>query len=337
MANIEQYLVPGASLLRESDETDQGWRDLITLSQILKEAKKEGKEVRYLEGRSIALIFEKTSTRTRCAFQVAAADQGASTTYLGPTGSQIGHKESIQDTAKVLGRFYDGIEYRGDKQKNVKILAKYSGVPVWNGLTDIWHPTQMLADALTMVENAGGKDFSDISYSYVGDARFNMGRSLLMSGAMLGSDVRIVAPKKLWPDKKVIKQAQRRAEVTGAKITITDEVDAVHGSDYVHTDVWVSMGEPMEVWEERINLLLPYRVDDDLMDMAGKKAKFMHCLPAFHDLKTTMGRRIYDMFGLDGIEVTNEVFNSPHSLVFDQAENRLHTIKAVMVRALGRV
>ncbi len=337
MTDISAFLRPGANLLCELNETNQSWRELIELSRILKDAKKQDREVQTMKGLNIALIFAKTSTRTRCAFEVAAADQGASTTYLDPSGSQMGHKESIEDTAKVLGRFYDGIEYRGDSQEAVETLASDSGVPVWNGLTDDWHPTQMLADSLTMLEYSDGRDFSEISYAYVGDARFNMGRSLLINGSMLGCDVRIIAPKNLWPDQEVIDEALARAEESGAKITVTDDVNAIEGVDFVHTDVWVSMGEPKEVWEERISELLPYRVTEQLMARAGEQAKFMHCLPAFHDLNTTIGRQIYEEFGLDGIEVTDEVFSSPRSVVFDQAENRMHTIKAVMVRSLGRI
>ena len=336
MTDIESYFQPGANLLRELDETDEQWRDLITLSALLKAANKEGRETKYLRGRNIALIFAKTSTRTRCAFEVAAADQGAFTTYLDPSGSQLGHKESVEDTGKVLGRFYDGIEYRGDDQEAVETLARCSGVPVWNGLTDDWHPTQMLADSLTMLEHSHGRDFKEISYAFVGDARFNMGRSLLINGAMLGCDVRIIAPKHLWPDQSVVDKAFERALSTGAKITITDDVKAVEGVDFVHADVWVSMGESKDVWAERIEELQPYRVTQDLMDLAGPQAKFMHCLPSFHDLNTTVGQDIFDDFGLDGIEVSNEVFEGPRSIVFDQAENRMHTIKAVMVRSLGQ-
>lgn len=336
MTDITPYLRPGSNLLRELDESSEQWLQLIELAALLKKATKSGNEVQYLKGRNIALIFAKTSTRTRCAFEVAAADQGASTTYLDPSGSQLGHKESIADTAKVLGRFYDGIEYRGDDQEAVKILARESGVPVWNGLTDDWHPTQMLADSLTMKEHAGGRDFSQIAYAYVGDARFNMGRSLLINGAILGCDVRIIAPEELWPEQSVVEKAYEIAMSTGARITITEEVDQVEGVDFVHTDVWVSMGEPKEVWAQRIAELQPYRVTEALMEKAGPNAKFMHCLPAFHDLNTTIGQDIFDDFGLDGIEVTDEVFNGPRSIVFDQAENRMHTIKAVMVRSLGK-
>ncbi len=337
MTNISKYLIPGADLLCELDETDEQWRNLIDLAAILKAAKREGREVQYMSGRNIALIFEKTSTRTRCAFEVAAADQGASTTYLDPSGSQMGHKESVEDTAKVLGRFFDGIEFRGERQRSVEILAADSGVPVWNGLTEKWHPTQMLADSLTMLEHSPGKDFNQISYAYVGDARFNMGRSLLINGAMLGCDVRIIAPKELQPDAECIEQAMERAQQSGATITVTDDIAAIEGVDFVHTDVWVSMGEPKEVWKERIELLTPYKVTSELMDLAGPDALFMHCLPAFHDLNTSVGREVFEDFGVEGIEVTDEVFSGPRSVVFDQAENRMHTIKAVMVRSLGCV
>lgn len=337
MADISEYLKQGSHLLKEEDETPQGWRSLIELAAILKEQKKAGSEVQYLRGRNIVLVFAKTSTRTRCAFEVAAADQGASTTYLDPQGSQMGHKESISDTAHVLGRFFDAIEFRGDDQAQVEILAADSGVPVWNGLTAQWHPTQMLADSLTMAEHSQGRPLSEITYSYVGDSRYNMGRSLLINGALLGSDVRIIAPRELWPDLEVVERAKEIAVETGAKITVTDDVSMVEGSDFVHTDIWVSMGEPKEVWAERITLLKPYRVDEAMMKLAGPSAKFMHCLPAFHDLNTTVGREIFEEFGLDGIEVTDEVFSGPRSVVFDQAENRLHTIKAVMVRSLGSI
>lgn len=333
---ITDFFDPGMHLLKESDFTPSQWREMIDLAAALKAAKYEGNETQYLKGKIIALIFAKTSTRTRCAFEVAAADQGAHTTYLDPSGSQMGHKESIEDTARVLGRFYDGIEYRGDHQSTVATLAAEAGVPVWNGLTDEWHPTQMLADSLTMLEYSTS-DFDEIAYAYVGDARFNMGCSLLINGALLGCDVRIVAPRELWPPEEVISQATEIASATGAAITVTDAVSAVEGVDFVHTDVWVSMGEPAEVWAERIKLLMPYRVDQALMDLAGPNAYFMHCLPAYHDLKTKVGLEVFERFGLDGVEVTDEVFNSPRSIVFDQAENRMHTIKAVMVRSLGSV
>ena len=335
MTDIAEYLKPGSHLLKEDDETPRDWHRLIELAAILKKQKKSGTEVHYLRGCNIVLVFAKTSTRTRCAFEVAAADQGASTTYLDPQGSQMGHKESISDTAHVLGRFFDAIEFRGDDQSQVNILAADSGVPVWNGLTAQWHPTQMLADSLTMVEHAGGKSFSEITYSYVGDARYNMGRSLLINGALLGCDVRIVAPRELWPDPEVIERGNEIAVATGATITVTDDINMVAGSDFVHTDIWVSMGEPKDVWAERIELLRPYRVDEALMELAGPNAKFMHCLPAFHDLNTTVGRQVFEEFGLEGIEVTDEVFSGPRSVVFDQAENRLHTIKAVMLATLA--
>lgn len=336
MSDISTYLKPGSNLLKEVDETPQTWLNLIELSSVLKDQKKRGVEQQYMRGRNIVLVFEKTSTRTRCAFEVAAADQGASTTYLDPASSQLGHKESIADTAQVLGRFYDGIEFRGADQSQVAILAKDSGVPVWNGLTAQWHPTQMLADSLTMAEHGQGRPLNEIAYSYLGDARYNMGRSLLINGALLGCDVRIIAPLELWPDMEVIEKAEAIAAETGAKVTISEDVADVRGSDFVHTDVWVSMGEPKEVWKERIGLLMPYRVDEELMELAGPEAKFMHCLPAFHDLETTVGAQIFEEFGLNGIEVSDEVFSGPRSVVFDQAENRLHTIKAVMVRSLGR-
>ena len=328
--------VPGSHLLSETDFTPQQWRELIDLAAHLKDAKKRGVEQQYLRGRNIVLLFAKTSTRTRCAFEVAAADQGASTVYLDPSGSQMGHKESVADTAQVLGRFFDGIEYRGDSQEDVETLAELSGVPVWNGLTDQWHPTQMLADSLTMLEHSGGRDLDEISYAYVGDARFNTGRSLLINGALIGADVRIVSPRPLWPDAEVITKAEEIAAQTGATITVTDDIAAVEGVDFVHTDIWVSMGEPAEVWDERVSMLRPYRVTQELMDLAGPEALFMHCLPAYHDLNTTVGREVFERFGLDGVEVTDQVFGGPRSIVFDQAENRLHTIKAVMVRSLGR-
>lgn len=325
----------GRHLLREIDFTPAEWMSLIDLAAELKAEKKEGREVPRLKGRNIALVFEKTSTRTRCSFEIAAADQGAHTTFLDPTASQIGHKESVADTARVLGRLFDGIEYRGDEQAKVDTLAELSGVPVWNGLTDDWHPTQMLCDALTMREHAG-KPLSEVSYAYVGDARFNTGRSLLVNGALIGADVRIVAPKQLWPDEECIASAKKIAAETGARITLTESVDeGVAGVDFVHTDIWVSMGEPKEVWDERIALLSAYQVNADLMAKAAPNVKFMHCLPAFHDRNTTIGEEIFQATGLGELEVTNEVFEGPASIVFDQAENRMHTIKAVMVATLG--
>jgi ornithine carbamoyltransferase len=326
----------GRHFLKELDFTPEEFRHLLELAAELKAAKRAGAEVQRLRGRNIALIFEKTSTRTRCSFEVAAADQGASTTYLDPSGSQIGHKESVKDTARVLGRMYDGIEYRGTGQHVVEELAAYAGVPVWNGLTDEWHPTQMLADVLTMTEHSA-KPLPEIAYAYLGDARYNMGNSLLVTGALLGMDVRIVAPKQLWPDDAVITQARRLAEKTGARLTLTEDVtDGVRGADFVHTDVWVSMGEPKEVWDERIALLGPYAVTTQVLDATGNPdVKFMHCLPAFHNTETEVGKEIFEKFGMQALEVTEEVFESPASVVFDEAENRMHTIKAVMVATLG--
>ena len=329
------HALHGRPFLREIDFTPAEWLSLIDLAAELKVAKKNGTEVQHLKGRNIALIFEKTSTRTRCSFEVAAFDQGAHTTYLDPSGSQMGHKESTADTARVLGRMFDGIEYRGDEQEKVEVLSELSGVPVWNGLTDDWHPTQMLCDSLTMREHAG-KPLSRVSYAYVGDARFNMGRSLLVNGALIGADVRIVAPRELMPDEECIAHARRIAEETGAKVTVTDNVDeGVAGVDFVHTDIWVSMGEPKDVWNERIEMLRDYQVNASLMEKAGPQAKFMHCLPAYHDRKTVIGEQLFEATGMDGIEVTDEVFEGPASIVFDQAENRMHTIKAVMVATLG--
>lgn len=325
----------GRHLLKECDFTPAEWTSLIDLAAELKAAKKERREVQRLKGKNIALVFEKTSTRTRCSFEVAAADQGAHTTFLDPSASQIGHKESVADTARVLGRMFDGIEYRGDSQDKVQVLADLSGVPVWNGLTDDWHPTQMLCDALTMREHAG-KPLDEVAYAYVGDARFNTGRSLLVNGALIGADVRIVAPKQLWPDEECVAIAKGIAEQTGARITLTESVDeGVAGVDFVHTDIWVSMGEPKEVWDERIALLKDYQVNAALMAKAAPNAKFMHCLPAFHDRNTAVGEEIFQATGLAELEVTDEVFEGPASIVFDQAENRMHTIKAVMVATLG--
>lgn len=309
---------------------------LLNLSSQLKADKKAGKEQRRLNGKNIALIFEKTSTRTRCAFEVAAYDQGANVTYLGPSGSQIGHKESMKDTARVLGRMYDGIEYRGFGQSIAEELAQYAGVPVFNGLTDEFHPTQMLADVLTMKEHSD-KPLTQIAYAYVGDARFNMGNSLLLIGALLGMDVRIGAPENLWPNPTIIQKAHDLAAQTGARILLTeDPQEAVKGVDYIHTDVWVSMGEPEAAWRERIDLLKPYQVNSGLMAASGNpQVKFMHCLPAFHNRETKIGEWIYQTFGLDGVEVTEEVFESDASIVFDQAENRMHTIKAVLVATMA--
>ncbi|WP_411149420.1 ornithine carbamoyltransferase [Streptomyces sp. A30] len=337
MATVPTTLA-GRHFLKELDFTEQEFRGLIELAAELKAAKKAGTETRYLRGRNIALIFEKTSTRTRCAFEVAAADQGASTTYLDPSGSQIGHKESVKDTARVLGRMYDAIEYRGDSQAKVEELAAYAGVPVYNGLTDEWHPTQMLADVLTMTEHCS-KDLVDDGFvlAYLGDARFNMGNSYLVTGALLGLDVRIVAPKEYWPADEVVDRARKLAEDSGAAILLTESVEeGVAGADFVATDVWVSMGEPKEVWDERITALAPYAVTMDVLRATGNPdVKFLHCLPAFHDLGTKVGQEIYETHGLTSLEVTDEVFESPHSVVFDEAENRMHTIKAVMVATLA--
>jgi ornithine carbamoyltransferase len=324
------------NLLKELDLTPREWRHLLRLSADLKAARYAGTEVPRLRGRSIALIFEKTSTRTRCAFEVAAYDQGAAVTYLGPTGSQIGHKESMEDTARVLGRMYDGIEYRGFGQDRIEILGEHAGVPVWNGLTDEWHPTQSLCDVLTMIEHSP-KPAEEIAFAYCGDARNNVGNSLLVAGAMSGMDVRIVAPRELWNSGDVVGEAKAVADATGARITHTDVVaDGVAGVDFVYTDVWVSMGEPEEVWDERIALLKDYQVNMGLIAATGNpQVRFMHCLPAFHDHHTKVGEQIFERTGMEALEVTDEVFESPLSIVFDQAENRLHTIKAIMVATLG--
>ena len=325
------------SFLKEIDFTPQELRFLLQLSEALKSAKYAGTEERHLAGKNIALIFEKTSTRTRSAFEVGAYDQGAHVTYLDPSGSQLGHKESIADTAAVLGRMYDAIEYRGNAQADVEELATHAGVPVYNGLTDEWHPTQMLADFLTMHE-ASHKPYDAIAYAFVGDCRFNMGRSLLVMGALMGSDVRLAGPAELHPPKDVVEIATEIARRTGARITVTeDPAEAVSGVDFIHTDVWVSMGESKDVWAERVKILTPYQVNAALLEKSGNPAvKFMHCLPAFHDPNTTVGREIMEHTGMtSGLEVTGEVFNSAASIVFDQAENRLHTIKAILVATLG--
>ena len=325
------------SFLKEIDFEPRELRHLLQLSEAIKTAKYAGTEAKRLEGKEIALIFEKTSTRTRSAFEVAAFDQGAHVTYLDPSGSQLGHKESVADTARVLGRMYDGIEFRGNKQEDVETLAEYAGVPVYNGLTDEWHPTQMLADFLTMHE-ASGKPYDALSYAFVGDLRFNMGRSLLVMGALMGADVRMGGPASLAPPDDVVSTAREIADRTGATITITEDVgEAVSGVDFVHTDVWVSMGEAKDVWDERISLLRPYQINRALLEKSGNpRVKFMHCLPAFHDPNTVVGKEIMEHTGMtEGIEVTGEVFESPASIVFDQAENRLHTIKALLVATLG--
>lgn len=336
MATVPTALA-GRHFLKELDFTGDEFRALIELAAELKAAKKAGAETRYLRGRNIALIFEKTSTRTRCAFEVAAADQGASTTYLDPSGSQIGHKESVRDTARVLGRMFDAIEFRGDSQAAAEELAAYAGVPVYNGLTDDWHPTQMLADVLTMTEHSD-KPLAELAFAYLGDARFNMGNSYLVTGALLGMDVRIVAPKSYWPAQEVVDRARALAESSGARITLTEDIaEGVPGADFVATDVWVSMGEPKHVWDERIAALAPYAVTMDVLRATGNPdVKFLHCLPAFHDLGTKVGRDIHEAHGLESLEVTDEVFESAHSVVFDEAENRLHTIKAILVATLAR-
>ncbi len=311
-------------------------RFLLDLSRDLKRAKYGGYEQQRMRGKNIAVIFEKTSTRTRVAFEVAAYDQGAHVTYLGPSGTQIGHKESMKDTARVLGRIYDGIEYRGYGQEIVDELAKFAGVPVWNGLTDEFHPTQILADVLTMSEFSD-KPLSHIGFCYLGDARNNMGDSLLIGGAKLGMDVRLCAPRALWPHDDLVADCRAVAEHTGARISLTeDPSEGVKGVDFLYTDVWVSMGEDPSVWEERVKLLRPYQVNSELVSLTGNPAvKFMHCLPAFHDRETKVGEEMFERFGLDGMEVTNDVFESERSIVWDQAENRMHTIKAVMVATIG--
>jgi ornithine carbamoyltransferase len=325
------------SFLKELDFTPRELGYLLKLSEALKLAKYAGTESPRLTGQEIALIFEKTSTRTRSSFEVAAYDQGAHVTYLDPSGSQLGHKESIADTAAVLGRMYDAIEYRGARQADIEALAAHAGVPVYNGLTAEWHPTQMLADFLTMGESCG-KPYDRIAYAFVGDCRFNMGRSLLIMGALMGSDVRLAGPRELQPPKDIVASAEDIARSTGARITVTDSAaQAVAGADFIHTDVWVSMGEPKDVWDQRVRLLAPYQVNAGLLEKTSNRAvKFMHCLPAFHDSNTVVGKEIMEHTGMtSGLEVTDEVFQSGASIVFDQAENRLHTIKAVLVATLG--
>lgn len=324
------------SFVKLLDFTPQEILFLLDLSKDLKAARYGGYEQPRLRGKNIALIFEKSSTRTRTSFEVAAYDQGAHVTYLGPSGSQIGHKESMKDTARVLGRLYDGIEYRGFAQATVEELAEYAGVPVWNGLTNEYHPTQILADVLTMMEHSY-KNVPEIAYCYLGDARYNMGNSLMVGGCKLGMDVRLCAPRDLWPEDELVERCEAIAQKTGARLTLTESVEeGVKGVDYMHTDVWVSMGEPESVWEERIKLLKPYQVNMEAMNLTGNPGvKFMHCLPAFHNRETVIGEEIYQKFGLDGMEVTEDVFESGRSIAFDQAENRMHTIKAVMVATLG--
>jgi len=324
------------SFLKELDFTPQELKFLLQTSTELKAAKYAGYERPRLAGKEIALIFEKTSTRTRTAFEVAAKDQGAHVTYLEPSGSQIGHKESMKDTARVLGRTFDGIEYRGFSQETVETLATFAGVPVWNGLTDEFHPTQILADVLTMTEHCE-KSLRDIAFCYLGDARNNMGNSLMVGGCKFGMDVRLCAPRELWPHDDLVETSRGIAEETGARLTLTEDVDeGVAGVDFLYTDVWVSMGEDSSVWDERVKLLTPYQVNSELVAKTGNPAvKFMHCLPAFHDRETKVGQEMYERFGMEGLEVTNDVFESERSIVWDQAENRMHTIKAIMVATLG--
>jgi ornithine carbamoyltransferase len=324
------------SFVKLLDFAPQEIKFLLKLSADLKVAKYGGYEQPTLTGKNIALIFEKSSTRTRTAFEVAAYDQGANVTYLGPSGSHVGHKETMKDTARVLARTYDGIEYRGFAQASVETLAEYAGVPVWNGLTDEWHPTQILADVLTMTEHSY-KDLPQIAYCFLGDARSNTGNSLMVGGCKLGMDVRFCAPKHLWPEESLVETCKAIAAETGARLTLSDDVaEGVKGADYLYTDVWVSMGEPASVWEERVKLLKPYQVNAQAMELSGNPdIKFLHCLPAFHNTDTEVGKEMYEKYGLESMEVTEDVFESPASIVFDEAENRLHTIKAIMVATLG--
>jgi ornithine carbamoyltransferase len=326
----------GRHLLKLADFSPEEITYLLDLSAELKVAKKEGREEQQLVGKEIALIFEKDSTRTRCAFEVAAYDQGAHVTFIGPGGSHMGHKETVKDTARVLGRMYDAIEYRGFAQETAEQLAEWSGVPVYNGLTDEWHPTQILADFLTFREHID-KPLNEVTFCYLGDARFNMADSYLVGGAKLGMDVRIASPESLWPRDEIVELAKSIAAGTGAEITIAEDVgEAVKDADVLLTDVWVSMGEPPEAWAERIDLLKPYQVNAETMALTGNPdVKFMHCLPAFHNIETSVGMELYEKYGLEALEVTDDVFESPASLVFDEAENRMHTIKAVMVATLG--
>lgn len=330
------YNLKSRNFLKLLDFTPKEIKFLLDLSADLKKAKYAGTEVQKLKNKNVALIFEKASTRTRCAFEVAVHDQGGNVTYLGPSGSQIGAKESMKDTARVLGRMYDGIEYRGFGQDIVEDLGKYAGVPVWNGLTNEFHPTQILADFLTMMEHSD-KPLHQVKFAYLGDARNNMGNSLMVGAAKMGMDFRAVAPKSLHPEESLVAQCKEIAKQTGAKITLTETVaEGVKDCDFLYTDVWVSMGEPTEVWGDRIKLLLPYQVNKRAMELTGNpKVKFMHCLPAFHNRETKIGEEIYQKFGIESMEVTEEVFESEASIVFDEAENRLHTIKAVMVATLG--
>ena len=330
------FNIKNRNFVKLLDFTPKEIEFLLDLSSDLKSAKYAGTEQKMLTGKNVALIFEKSSTRTRCAFEVAAKDQGAYVTYLGPTGSQMGQKESMKDTARVLGRMYDGIEYRGFGQEVVEELGKYAGVPVWNGLTNEFHPTQILADFLTMKEHTD-KPLKDVSFAYLGDARNNMGNSLLIGAAKMGMDFRSVAPKQVQPSQELVDQAREIAKETGARIMVTDQVEeGVRGCDFLYTDVWVSMGEPEEVWKQRIELLKPYQVNKQLLETTGNPhVKFLHCLPAFHNRETKIGADIYQKFGIESMEVTEEVFESEASIVFDEAENRMHTIKAVMVATMG--
>lgn len=324
------------SFLKLLDFTPEEIKYMLKLAANLKAAKYAGTEQPRLKGKNIVLLFEKDSTRTRCSFETAAHDQGAHVTYLGPSGSQMGKKESMKDTARVLGRIYDGIEYRGFAQTTVETLAEYAGVPVWNGLTNEFHPTQILADFLTMQEHCD-KPLHQMSFAYLGDARYNMGNSLMVGAAKMGMDFRAVAPKAYWPDKKLVAECQKIAKETGAKITLTESVaEGVKGVDFLYTDVWVSMGEPMEAWGKRIKDLKGYQINMNVIKATkNPNVKFLHCLPAFHNLETTVGKEVYDKFKMNGLEVTEDVFESKYSIVFDEAENRLHTIKAVMVATLG--
>ncbi|WP_422134598.1 ornithine carbamoyltransferase [Endozoicomonas sp. ALD040] len=330
------FRLPNHHFLKLLDFTKEDIASLLDLSAQLKQAKKSGNEPRFLEGRNIALIFEKASTRTRCAFEVASFDQGANVTYISG-GSQMGSKESVKDTARVLGRMYDGIEFRGHSQQHVEELAEYSGVPVWNGLTDDWHPTQILADFLTMLEHGKGRPLNKLKLCYAGDGRNNVANSLLVGCAKMGVDFRIAAPEGYTPAQELLERCQSLAEKSGARITVTQSVEeAVHECDFIYTDVWVSMGEPVAAWDERVRLMTPYQVNASMLEKTGNPdARFLHCLPAFHNDETTIGLEIASKYGMSGLEVTEDVFESEHSIVFDQAENRMHTIKAVMVATLG--